>query len=124
MMKLQKSQKGVTMFSIAFYLGLLAFVVLTVLKLFPVYMENVTVASAVKNLESNREGYMGVLAVKQSLIKNFGINNVTMVPAEDIRVTRDNQTYMVDVNYEIRIPYIRNISLVISFENHAEVAAR
>lgn len=123
-MKLQHSQQGVTLFSIAFFLGLLAFVVLTTLKLFPVYMEAFTVESAVKGLEKKGEEYMGVLAVRDSLMKNFGINNVTLVKQDDIRITREDQVYMVDVDYEVRIPYIKNISLVLTFQNHAEVPAR
>jgi hypothetical protein len=112
------------MFSIAFYLGLLAFVVLTVLKLFPVYMESFTVTSAVENLGKKTEPYSGVLDVRESLLKNFGINNVTLVSAQDISVRREDQKYLVDVDYEVRIPYIKNISLVMSFTNHTEVAAR
>ncbi|MCW8919336.1 MAG: DUF4845 domain-containing protein [Gammaproteobacteria bacterium] len=122
--KSRKRQQGVTMISVAFFLGLLAFAVFTVLKLFPVYMESFTVASSVKNLENRTEEYMGAKAVRDALMKNFGVNNVTAVSAEDISVTREDQMYLVDVNYEVRIPYIKNLSLVVTFENHAEVPAR
>jgi hypothetical protein len=124
MMKLQRSQKGVTMLTIAFYLGLLAFVVLTALKLFPVYMESFSVASSVEAMNSAQEEYSGAMAVRIALLKKLGFNNVQNVTKDDISVTRENQVYMIDVNYEVRIPYIKNINLVVSFENHAEVPAR
>jgi hypothetical protein len=123
-MRLKQAQRGVTMISIAFYLGLLAFVVFTVLKLFPVYMESFTVASSVKALETSGEEYTGASAVRESLRKKMSFNNVTAVEKDDISVTREDQTYMVDVNYEVRIPFIKNVNLILSFENHAEVPAR
>jgi hypothetical protein len=124
MMKLQKSQKGITMFTIAFYLGLLVFVALTVLKLFPVYMESFAVASSVNSMNSGQVEYSGALAVRSALMRKLGFNNVENVTMDDISVTRADRVYMIDVNYEVRIPYIKNINLIVSFENHAEVPAR
>jgi hypothetical protein len=100
-------------------------VVYTALKLFPVYMEAFTVESAVSSLETDKnEEFSGPSAVRSALIKRFSINNVTAVPMDDISVTREDQVYMVDVDYEVRIPFIKNINLIVSFENHAEVSAR
>lgn len=124
-MKLQRSQKGVTLVSIAFYLGLLVFVVMTALKLFPIYMESYTVESSIKGMETDKSReYMGVMSVRDAVLKRFSINNVSIVTKEDISVTRDENVYNVDVDYEVRIPYILNIDLVLEFTNHAEVPAR
>jgi hypothetical protein len=123
-MKLQKSQQGFTMLSLAFYLGLLAFVVFTTLKLFPVYMDAFTVESAVEGVttDKNRE-YTSPMSVRTGILKRFEINNVRTLSHEDVVVTREDKMYIVDVDYEVRIPFIRNIDLVLSFENHAEVPA-
>jgi len=124
-MKLQKQQRGITLIGIAFILALIAFVTFTVLKLFPAYMQNFSVQSSLQSMqgEKSRE-YLGAVAVRDGVIKRLDINNVTQVPKEDIRITRDGQTYNIDVDYEVRIPYFSNISLVITFNNHAEVDAR
>jgi hypothetical protein len=124
MMKLQKSQQGFTMLSLAFYLGLLAFVVYTTLKLFPIYMEAFTVEASVEGLttDKNKE-YAGPMSVRSGVIKRLSINNVSTVSLDDIVVIREDKMYIVDVDYEVRIPFISNIDLVLSFENHAEVPA-
>lgn len=123
-MKLQKSQKGFTLASLSFFLLLLGFVVYTSLKLFPVYMEAFTVESSVKSLETDKnEEYVGPSAVRAALIRRFGVNNVRMVSLDDISVIREKNTLMVDVNYEVRLPYFKNIYLLLTFENHAEVPA-
>lgn len=124
-MKLQKQQRGITLIGIAFILALIAFVTFTVLKLFPVYMQNFSVQSSLQSMEGEKSReYLGAVAVRDGVIKRLDINNVTQVPKEDIRITRDGQTYNIDVDYEVRIPYFSNISLVITFNNHAEVDAR
>ena len=122
MMKLQHSQKGVTMASLAFYLLLLGFVVYIALKLFPVYMDAFSIESSVKGLETDRQEFSGAMSVRSALVKRFGMNNVSSVMAEDVVVKRVNQVYEVDVDYEVRIPFFKNIDLVVSFENHAEIA--
>ena len=59
--------------------------------------------------------------MRSAVLNRFSINNLTVVNHEDVVVKRDDELYIVDVNYEVRIPYIKNIELVLSFKNHAEV---
>lgn len=124
-MKMGKYQQGITIYGLAFILLFIGFVTFTTLKLFPVYMENFTIRASVESLQNEADQqYLGVLAVRTALLKRLSMNNVTQVSAEDISITRDGQVYSVDVDYEVRVPFIKNISLLVSFANHAEVAAR
>ncbi len=124
-MKLQHRQKGFSLYSLSFYLGLLAFVVFTGLKLFPVYMESFSVESSVRSMEGDRgQAYTGALSVRSALAKRLRFNNVEEVTADDITVIRQDDMYIIDVDYEIRIPYIKNIELIVSFSHHGEVLAR
>jgi hypothetical protein len=124
-MKLQHSQRGVTFATIAFYLALLGFVVFTVLKLFPVYMDAFAVEKSVTSLETDGASYTGALAVRSSLAKRIRMNNVSseVVGNDDISVIRENDVYMVEVIYEVRVPYMFNIDLISYFELTAEVPA-
>ena len=120
-----KYQQGITIYGVAFILLLIGFTEFTILKLFPVYMENFTISSSLESLEKDPEQqYMGVMAVRGALMKRFGMNNVTQAGSDDISITREGQTSYVDVNYEVQVPFIKNISLLVTFANHAEVSAR
>lgn len=120
-----KHQQGITLYGFAFILLLIGFAVFTTLKLFPVYMENFAVRSSLKSMEEEHgQEYAGALAVRSTVSKRFGINNISQVTSDDISVTREGQIYYVDVDYEVKIPYISNISLLVSFTNHAEVPAQ
>lgn len=120
-----KYQQGITIYGVSFILLLIGFTSFTILKLFPVYMENFTIRSSVESLAKDAdEQYLGVSAVRSALMKRFGMNNVTQVTSEDISISREGQIYYVDVDYEVQVPFIKNISLLVSFTNHGEVAAR
>lgn len=125
MMKLEQSQRGATLTTIAFYLFLLGFSVFTALKLVPVYMESFTIRSVMEGMsvEKGRE-YTGSLKVREAVLKRFGINNITQVGADDVVVVREDDAYVITVDYEVRIPFISNIDFVLVFTNEAEVKAR
>jgi hypothetical protein len=119
-MKLKKSQKGMTFWSVSFILLLIGFVVFNVLKLLPVYMESFTIESAITSLETDRgQTFSGPLAVRSAIMKRLSINNATLVTKDDITVTRENNVYLVEVDYEARIPYFKNIDLLITFSHSA-----
>lgn len=124
-MKTKKYQRGITLFGFSFIMLLIGFTAYTTFKLFPVYMESFTIRSSLKSMETEQGSeYLGALAVRQAITKRFGINNVTQATSDDISVVRDGQVYYVDVDYEVRVPYFSNISLLFTFKNHAEVPAR
>ena len=123
-MKLQHAQRGLSFWSLSFYLILLGFVVLNGLKLFPIYAEAATVESAVRSIESDRlASYNGAMSVKSALFKRMAINNVASVTTDDVSVVRDGQDYVMNIEYEVRVPYFKNIDLILSFDHHAEVSA-
>ncbi len=123
-MKLQHTQRGFSFYTLSFYLALFGFVVFTALKLFPAYEENFSVESSIRSLESDRgQTYSGSRAVKGALMKRFSFNNVTMVSGDDIGVVRKDNVYEVKVDYEVRVPYFKNISLLLNFSHSAEVPA-
>lgn len=124
-MKQRKQQQGITFVGIAFILLLIGFATFTVLKLFPAYMQNFNVQSSLKGMEAEKSReYLGARDVRDSVLRRFEINEVEQVGKDDVSITRDGRTYLVDVDYEVRIPFISNVSLLISFKNHAEVDAQ
>ena len=118
-----KYQKGLTIWSFSFTMFLIGFTAFVAIKLFPVYMEDLSVGKAVESLESETEEFRGALTVRSALIKRLEINNVTRVEYDKISITRENQEYLIDVDYEVEVPFIGNISLILRFEHSAVVRA-
>lgn len=123
-MTLEQSQRGATLWSVIFILFLIGFSVFVTLKLFPVYMEDFSIVSSLESLENDPGAeYLGAGKVKQAVMKRFGINNVKVISSEDVSVSREGNFYYVDVDYEVIVPFIGNISLLITFGHSASVRA-
>ncbi|HEY9149102.1 MAG TPA: DUF4845 domain-containing protein [Gammaproteobacteria bacterium] len=123
-MTLEKTQHGATLWSVVFILFLIGFSVFVTLKLFPVYMEDFSIVSSLESLENDPAAeYLGAGKVKSAVMKRFGVNNVNVVSSEDVSITRDGNFYFVDVDYEVTVPFIGNISLLVTFSHSASVRA-
>lgn len=123
-MRLQKEQHGATLWSIAFILFLIGFAAFTTLKLFPVYMEDFSISSSLDSMEQDVAAeYRGVGSVQQGFMRRLGVNNVKVLKRDDVAVSREGDYYYIDVNYEVTIPFIGNVSLLLNFEHSASVRA-
>jgi hypothetical protein len=123
-MKQLKYQRGATPWTLLMGLAALGIVVFTALKLFPVYMQDFSVGSSVEGLESDPQEFHGPMSIRVALGKRFGINNVDQAGLDDISVTRNGQYYLVEVDYDVVIPYMANISLLLNFNHQASVPVR
>ena len=121
----RRNQRGMTAIGWMIIIALVAFVAMLVLKLFPLYIEHFSVSSSLNGLASDTD-LVGAppSRLRSSLMKRFDINNVENVHKEDISIERGASGYRVNVDYEVRVPFIYNIDLVVSFYDVAEVPGR
>lgn len=124
-MKLHQYQIGASIWGIMIVVLLAILAGHTAFKLLPVYMEDMAVKSVVNGLESDPDTqYSRPGDVHGAVFRRFGVNNISRVSRDDVIVLRDGDRFLVDVIYEVRVPYLANISLVMVFEHRAEVRAR
>jgi hypothetical protein len=99
-----------------FVLGLIAFAVLTVLRLFPMYLEYSKVASVMESV-SNEPGLANKTKSQiLSLIgKRFDINDVTTVTAKQAVITKEDGIVKIKMDYERREHFMGNIDIVAKF---------
>lgn len=122
-MKAYSRQQGVTMITIVLGLLLLAFFVLIVVTLFPVYMEHFNVRSHIERIGHDaRSAEMTKQEVRSTLLKRFGIDDVKNVKREDILITDlPDGGYQVEVDYEVRKPFMSNVDVVVYFSDTVEI---
>lgn len=116
-----KYQQGLTLISIIFILGLIAFFVLLALKIGPIYLNHSKVLnalSAVENIENVEN--MGKREIQASLAKRFGMNYVTKVEKEDVLITKRPNYIKVEIEYESVEKLFGNLSVLIEFYDFFE----
>ena len=123
-MQNRKHQSGMTMWGLLFVLGTLAFVLFLGFKLFPPYMTDLKVKSALDSLGQQADaGTMSVPEIREAIRKRleidsaddlFDLNKVlTVEPRGRVKIIR--------FSYESVIPMAYNISALLDFDHSIEV---
>lgn len=118
-------QEGITAIGALIILVLVGFLALAVLKLFPVYMEHMSVTASMDSLkEEPGDEPLNRRKLEQLLMRRFNVNSIRNVGREHITVEPTSSGHTVAVVYERRVPFMANIDFVVSFEDQVEVAGR
>jgi hypothetical protein len=113
-----KRQDGLTVISILLIVVLLGTAVLLTFRLVPIYIEHFGVVSSLKSME--KEPGMHAKSpgeLLEMLRKRLEINDVKRVTKEDILIKRQQRDTSIRIAYEVQIPVVSNISLLITFDN-------
>tara|TARA_R110002111_G_scaffold65277_5_gene107103 strand:- start:6790 stop:7158 length:369 start_codon:yes stop_codon:yes gene_type:complete len=117
-----QQQKGFTFIGLVIVLAILGFITLTVLKIFPVYMEHLAVKTAMEAIETD-PGLKSMSAgeIRRLFEKKLDVNQVTSVKAKDAKIGRGIGDITFKIEYEVRKDYIGNVDLILSFSDQFEV---
>ncbi|WP_303759622.1 DUF4845 domain-containing protein [Alcanivorax jadensis] len=84
----------------------------------PAYMEYNTVSSSIKSLlQDSKTALMSPREVREALNKRFTINQVNVISAYDLGVTKEGGVLTVSTDYEVREPMFYNVSIVMTFKD-------
>ncbi|SEO51876.1 protein of unknown function [Aquisalimonas asiatica] len=99
-----------------------AFVAMLALRIIPIYLESMTVASVVSDVADNPElGDARPGEVRSALMRQLQVNNVDKLGRNDISVERSGEGVAIVVAYERRFPLIANLDGIASFREEALV---
>jgi len=118
-----KNQRGMTMWSLLFVLGVIAFIVFLVLKLLPVYLADMKVRGALDSVaRQNDSGSMSKGEIIEGLAKRFDIDNIEHVDlSKDLTITARGRVRVIRIKYEAVVPMVANVSALLDFDHQREV---
>src|SRR3989344_1857776 len=118
-----KRQAGMTMWSMLFILGTLAFFLFLLFKLFPPYMDDFKVKSALDSLGRQPDaGSMAIGEIKEAIRKRLEIDNADNFSLENsLTVTARGKIKVIRINYESVTPMLFNVSALLTFDHSIEV---
>lgn len=115
---MKRTQSGITLLGFIIVLGVVGLFAYVGMKLFPMYMEYYGVKQAMRALASEP----GMAASNPAKIRdlffrrlyvNYSDDNVTN---DNVKITRVDSGWQMDVKYEVRRPMIANLDVVGRFE--------
>ncbi len=118
-----KRQAGMTMWSLLFVLGTLAFFVFLFFKLFSPYMDDFKISSALASLGKQSDvGTMTRPEIKEAIRKRLEIDNADNFDLEKtLTVESRGKMKVIRINYEAVVPMAFNISALLAFDHSIEV---
>ena len=115
-----KQQAGMSLLSIFFGILIIGLVVLLIFKVSPPYLEHYGVVSSLKSLEKEIGMHHKSNTELMTLLqKRLEINDVRRVNHKDVTIKKQGQQTMVRVAYEVQVPLVSNIDLLITFDDTA-----
>jgi hypothetical protein len=95
--------------------------VYAVIRLVPVFLNYLSVSHSMESLKSEFRGSPDPGGIRRSLEKHWQIDDVTGLQTKDIEITKDEGAVVVHAAYDDKVPYLGNISLVVSFEKTVRI---
>ena len=113
---MKRTQSGITLIGFLVVLAVAEFFAYVGMKLFPMYQEFYSVKSALRGLANEPGIAMSDPARIQDLFfRRLYINYSDNVKPENVKLSRGERGWKMEVNYEVRKPMIYNIDVVGKF---------
>ena len=117
-----KPQRGYTLISLIFILGVLGFFVLLIMKIGPIYMDHSKVVNALAAIEKSTDvTSQSEEAIRTSLAKRFNMNYVSDIKPQDVKIIKRGNYLKVQADYEVVQKIMGNLSVLVQFNDFIEV---
>lgn len=117
---LNRQQQGMTLMGYVLILFVIGFFAIMAMKLTPLYLEYQAVVNVMEG--ASKESVSSTpAALRSTLGKRLGINQVTRVDAKDFKIRREKSRVMISIDYEARTGFFANIFFVVVFSHEVAV---
>lgn len=110
-----KQQNGMSFISFLMVAIMVGFILLTGMKLAPVYLEFRSIKQAM-DATAQQSSDQSISQVRESLRKRLDINYVSGVKPNNFEVKRQDNSYKISTDYQVEKKFIGNISLLVKFK--------
>lgn len=119
---MRQRQRGITFVGFLILAALIGVVAYGGLRLVPIYLEHMAVASVMNSVKSELDGQgASPVAIRNAIERRLNVESVSSVNARDFDISQGSGGWVVRIEYEGRAPYLGNISLVANFDRQVEI---
>lgn len=104
---------------LAVFIGLFAFAFIRLTPVYLNYMKVVGVLDGVHNEFDSQNPSRN--AIRTSIVRRFDVESVSEIAAKDIKVTPENNGFLVEAVYNHTAPFIGNVSFSVHFDKKVVV---
>ena len=118
MTKSSHHQRGAGLWGTLFIFAVIAFVVLVCIKVVPIYLNQMKIAAAVKEVSQDPRipGDADPHTIRSALQRHWDIEDIGNIQPQDIAITRSDSGEVLSYDYEARTHLFYNIYVVVHFD--------
>jgi hypothetical protein len=114
---MRKQQQGISLTGFIMVCVGLVFVAIFGFKLVPAYLEQYTINKMFNQIANNPEFVNATAAdVRAAFSRQVSIDSVGAVGPADLDITRESGQLVIEAQYQVTIPLISNVSLLVDFK--------
>lgn len=114
---MQRFQHGMSFYGMCLVIVLAVFFGMLGVKLVPYYLDNTMLVSSVQKVFDSGTKDTTLSRFREGINKAMVIDNISPEARNALVITRENESFIVTANYEVRIDLFYNIDVILSFEN-------
>lgn len=116
-------QRGMSSYGMLLTVVVIGFFVMCLFKIAPIYVDNMFVKEALQTLgQANNLQELDKRSLNSKLSSTFDLNGVRGVPTKSVKMSKRNNNWVINVDYEVRVQLLANIDVVVWFENQLDTA--
>ena len=118
----RKKQRGIGALTLLVVLAVAGFFLLCFLRIGPVYLDNLSIVSALKSIAKNNSdvGKLEKREIRDQLVKFMSVNGVRHQRIGDFDIKRDQGKVILTNIYEVKVPILANIEALMTFKNQLD----
>ncbi len=120
---MRSRQRGATALGMLCIVAIIGFALYGAIRLFPIYMEYMSVARALDQVAKEASGNVtNPQALRTSLIRRWTVEDIKSVEPKDIEIKKGPKGgYTMRAWYRAEAPFIANVSLAADFDKTVDV---
>ena len=114
---MRKQQRGVTAIGWVILLIPIAIICYAGIRVSTIYLNYMKVVHSLDQVstELSNEGQTAD-GIRRAIDKHFQIESIDFPDPKDVKITRDNDTWKIEANYDDQTPLFSNIAILITFD--------
>jgi hypothetical protein len=122
-MDMRQRQQGMTAIGFIVIASLVAMIGYGAIRLVPVYLTQMKITKLMNDLKDQNDGAGSTPAkLKSEIAKRLNIDAVDYPKQQDFLITRSDDGFLVEIDYEDQVPYLANLYLTAKFTKSVEIS--
>ncbi len=115
-------QKGMTFIGLLLIMAMAGVLVYGGIRLAPVYLNYMKIARTMDSVATEFKGNAGdESGIRRSLVHHWIVEDIGVLDSTDVDIQKGDQEISLHVHYHDQVPFIANVSLLVTFDKTVKI---